>query len=155
MCCLEVPQQSSFTGKTQAIFSEKLTMCRFLENRARIGQKIQYADFKANSGGFRSEIKCLGVLSKPMQFSVRNLNMQILGTIPEFFGEISAKSGIWMKCSHRSHDVRTTCFFQAVCSHGCSHVFTRFSHDLLFQGFLFARMFARFARVRTMFARRP
>ena len=23
------------------------------------------------------------------------------------FGGISAKSGVWMKCSHRSHDVRT------------------------------------------------
>ena len=30
-------------------------MCRFLKNRTRIGQKIQYADFKANSGGCRSE----------------------------------------------------------------------------------------------------
>ena len=41
-------------------------------------------------------------------------------------------------------------------SHGLSHVsrvFARFSHDLLFQGFFFARIFARFARFRTVFAR--
>ena len=43
-----------------------------------------------------------------------------------------------------------------VFSHGFSHVsrvFARFSHDLLFQGFFFARIFARFARLRTIFAR--
>ena len=70
-----------------------------------------------------------------MQFSVRNLNVQIFGQNWGFFGEVSAKSGIWMKCSHHSHDVRTTCFFQAVFSHGFSHVFARFSHDLFVQGF--------------------
>ena len=31
----------------------------FWKKRARIGHKIQYADFKANSGGFRSENKML------------------------------------------------------------------------------------------------
>ena len=108
-------------------------------------------------------------LRKPVRFSIKNLNMQILGKIGGFLGEISTKSGIWMKCSHLSHngffrtDFRTRVFarfscdllFQgSFCSHGSSHVsrvFARFSHDLRFQGFLFAR----FARVRTIFACRP
>ena len=42
-----------------------------------------------------------------MQFSVRNLKRQIFGQNWRFFGEVSAKSGIWMKCSH-------DLFFQAV-----------------------------------------
>ena len=53
------------------------------------------------------------------------------------FFEISAKSGIWMKCSHRSHDVRTTYFFKAFCSHGCSHVsrvFARLALSRFFVG---------------------
>ena len=64
-------KKKQFCGKTQAIFGEKLKMCRFLENRAIIGQIIQYADFKANSGGGQ-KIKCLGLLRKSVRFAVRN-----------------------------------------------------------------------------------
>ena len=132
--------------KTQAIFSEKLEMCRFLENRARIGQKIQYADFKANSGGFQSESKMFRFFEQThATFGQKFESAEFWAKLDFFFGELSAKSGIWMKCSHRSHDVRTICFFQAVCSHGFSH----------FARFFFAGMFARLARLRTMFARRP
>ena len=140
----------------------------FWKNRARIGHKIQYADFKANSGGFRSENKMFRFfLRKPVRFSVRNLNMQILGQNWGFscqewnLDEMFAPFARWFffRTDFRtfrafSHDFRTTCFFNVffrtdfrtfrTVSHG-------FSHDLLFQGFLFAR----FARVRTIFARRP
>ena len=122
-------KKDNFLGKLKRFSARNLKCAGFWKNRARIGQKIQYTDFKANSGGFRSKTKMsIGFLRKPVRFSVRNLNVQILGQNWGFFGEISTKSEIWMKCSHRSHDgffrtdfrtfrtfshdFRTTCFFK-------------------------------------------
>ena len=45
------------SGKLKRFSVRNLKCAGFWKNRARIGQKIQYADFKANSGGFRSENK--------------------------------------------------------------------------------------------------
>ena len=116
-----------FSGKIQAIFSD-MQISR--QTRVVFGQKIE----------------CLGFLSNPCNFWSEIWICRYLGKIGDFLGEISAKSGIWMKCLYRLHDVRTTCFFQAVCSHD----FRTFSHDFrttcLFKVFLFARIFARFAR---------
>ena len=115
---------------------------------------------------FDQEIKCLGFLRKPVRFSVRNLNMQILGQNWGFscqewnLDEMFATFARWFFSHGFSHVSRVFArfshdlFFQRFFSHGFSHVshgFARFSHDLLFQGFLFAR----FARARTIFAHRP
>ena len=52
----------------------------FWKNRARIGQKIQCAEFKANSGGFRSENKMFRLFcTNPCEYRSEYLNMQILG----------------------------------------------------------------------------
>ena len=89
---------------------------------------------------FGQKIKCLGFLRKPVRFSVRNLNMQILGQNWGFswwnfyqewnLDEMFAPFARWF-------------FF----SHGFSHVsrvFARFSHDLLFQVFFFRTDFRTF-----------
>ena len=61
-------------------------MCRFLENRARIGQEIQYADFKANSGGFRSENKMLKVFAQTRAIFGQKLE----------YADFGAKLGIFL-----------------------------------------------------------
>ena len=50
-----VSKQSSFLGKLKRFSARNVKCAGLWKNRARIGQKIRYADFKANSGGFRSE----------------------------------------------------------------------------------------------------
>ena len=56
---LSESKQNSCLGKLKRFSVRNLKCAGFWKNRARIGQKIQYADFKANSGGFRSENKML------------------------------------------------------------------------------------------------
>ena len=50
-------KENNFLGKLKRFSARNLKCAGFWKNRARIGQKIQYTDFKANSGGSRSETK--------------------------------------------------------------------------------------------------
>ena len=140
-------------------------MAGFWKNRARIGQKIQYADFKANSGGFRSEIKCLGFFSQTRAIFGQKFEYADFGQNWGFSGEISTKSGIWMKCSHRSHDgffrtdfrtfrvlshdFRTTCFFNFFLFRTDFRTFRAFSHG--FRTTCFVKVFC--LHVSRVFAR--
>ena len=48
-------KNSSFLGKLKRFSVRNLKCAGFWKNRARTGQKIQSADVRANSGGFRSD----------------------------------------------------------------------------------------------------
>ena len=111
---LSESKQSSFLGKLKRFSVRNLKCAGFWKNRVRIGQKIQCADFKANSGGFRSENKMFRFLEQThASFGQKFEYADFWAKSGDFFGEIYAKSGIWMKCLYHSHDVRTICFFQA------------------------------------------
>ena len=134
-------QKNSFLGKLKRFSVRNLKCAGFCKNRGENRSENPICRFQGKLGWLN-----------PCFFRTEIWICRFLGKLGEFFGEISANSEIWMKCSHRSHDVHTICFFKAFCSHGCSHVarvFARCSHDLPFQGFSFARMFVHFAHVRT------
>ena len=113
---------------------------------------------------FGQKIKCLGFFEQARAIFGQKFEYADFGAkIGDFLGEISTKSGIWMKCSHRSHDgffrtdfrtfrafsqdFRTTCFFKVSIQFRTSFraFFARFSHDLFFKVFCshVSRVFAR------------
>ena len=72
-------KKKEFSGKTQAIFGEKLKICRILEKSGENRSDNPIYRFQGKLGWFSVRNKMFRFLRKPVRFSVRNLNMQILG----------------------------------------------------------------------------
>ena len=103
-------ESGEFLSESKKQFLRKLKRFSVRNLNVQVSGKIGQ-ELVRKSSGFRSGQKMFRVWASPCDFWSEIWICKFFGKIGEFFGEISAKSGIWMNCSHRSHYVCTTCFF--------------------------------------------
>ena len=122
-------KENNFLGKLKRFSARNLKCAGFWKNRARIGQKIQKTDFKANSGGFRSETKMFRFFAQTRAIFGQKFECADFGTklgifLVKFLRKVefgwnfrTVRTMVFFRMDFRtfrtfSHDFRTTCFLK-------------------------------------------